>query len=80
MALQNSLRSAMITKLIASTGVYPYDPLTICRNCETCIGDLMLRSIINKLQKNELFEEDFKAGICDYGGKTMKNSLVIYQH
>ena len=32
------------------------------------------------LLQGELFDEDFiNAGICDYGGETMKNSLVIYR-
>ena len=44
MALQNSLRLAMITKLFASAGVYPYDPLTIFRSCKTRV-----RSIMDKL-------------------------------
>ena len=89
MALQNSLRSAMITKSFASAGVYPYDPLTIFRNCQTHVGDSMLRSIMDKLpmltkkllSQGELFDEDFiNAGICVYGGEAMKNSLVIYRY
>ena len=66
MTLQSSLRLTMITRSFASAGVYPYDPLTVIRNCKTRIGDATLRSIMDNLptltkkllSQGKLFDEE----------------------
>ena len=70
--------------------MYPYDPLTILRHCKPPIVDATLRSKLQSvtgqasyamltkklLSQGELFDGGFiNAGVCDYRGQTMKNSL-----
>ena len=74
----------MITNLFASAGVYPYDPLTIFRNIKTRIGDVTLRSIMDKLPKLRKMllsqgEFSFRIIIIMRAYVTIKNSVVIYR-